>query len=159
MSLSRGGSMYGQGHSRVSAAWLSNRRAGGRLLFESADWSYEPDRADGQRLSVSLDGRNLVAAFHDWCLVPLVHYADSDDRACFTFFGHLLDADMEEQVRERGGKIVNYHRAFQNTLLGLRLMQIDLLLMYPDCAELPQQDGRYILGAGESPPDVAANTN
>ena len=53
--------------------------------------------------------------------------------------------------------IVNYHPAFANTLLGLRLFQLDMLIMDNSAVDLPKKDDEYILGAGETAPDIMAN--
>ncbi|MBC8185349.1 hypothetical protein H8E88_30005 [candidate division KSB1 bacterium] len=129
------------------------------LLVESLALSYNPQQEDGSRFLLSVNDKAVYAELYDWQLIPIAFYADSPYFACFTFFGHLLDKQQEKSVREKGGKIVNHHPALLNTLLGLRLMQSDLLLMYGDCADLPKKGNTYILGNGESEPDVWRNRN
>lgn len=129
------------------------------------EMTYDSTRPDGQRLSVTLSGtdgatQSVVAAIHDWQMVPIARFAASDQDACFTLFGELaLESEQSQEARlTRGERIVNYHDAFKNTLLGLRLFQGDILIFDRASCDLFKDDGEYLLGAGESEPDVAANT-
>lgn len=119
--------------------------------------AYEPQNDDGHRLVLKINDQNVYTSIYDWQLGPISRYADSPYYACFTYFGKLIDKQQEKQILDKGGKIVNYHPAFENTLIGLRLMQTDLMLMYNECVDLPKQDGQYILGAGESAPNIRQN--
>ncbi|MBN2416626.1 hypothetical protein JXO52_12340 [bacterium] len=123
----------------------------------SLELGYDPALPDGHRLVLKVNGERKQAVIFDWMLVPIARYAESDYLACFTYFGHLRDRHREEAVLSRKGRIVNYHPAFDNTLLGLRLMQTDLMLMYNDCADLPKEKGEYILGGGETRPEYFRN--
>jgi hypothetical protein len=123
---------------------------------------YDAAAVDGRRLvaSVRVAGskpRDARATVPDWILVPTARFAATDQDAAFTLFGEVLDAVRGEQVTEAGGRLLNYHDAFKNTLLGLRLFQSDVLILYPQSADLPKGDGRYLLGHGELAPDVIAN--
>jgi hypothetical protein len=80
-------------------------------------------------------------------------------------FGKLADAREEQQRVARGERILGYHPALEDTLLGWRIMQADVLIIHPDACELPSEDGRYLLGAGEQRwlgddkrPDVASHS-
>lgn len=124
--------------------------------------SYDARKPDGQRLRVVLEsagGRKVgaVAAIHDWQLVPIARFAATDQSACFTMFGNLADPVEQAQRRAQGHHILGYHPAFQDTLLGLRLFQADILIIRPDACDLPTVGGRYLLGAGEQPRNVLAN--
>ncbi len=129
------------------------------LNIQSISLFYDAGSEDGSRLIATIDSQKIYIPLYDWQLIPIAHYADSPYYACFTYFGKLVDKQQEQNVRNKGGKIVNYHPALQNTLLGLRLMQSDLMLMYNECADLPKQNNVYILGKGESAPDVEQNRN
>lgn len=124
--------------------------------------SYDEKQPDGQRLKVTITDTEshdkiVAARIYDWQLIPIAAFADGDQDACFTLFGELKDkADTKARV-DRGEKVLNYHPAFENTLLGLRLFQSDILLLHPDCCDLPKEKGSYILGAGESAPDIDTN--
>lgn len=52
---------------------------------------------------------------------------------------------------------MNYHAALSDTLLGLRVLMGDPLIIEPDCADPPRQGDEYVLGEGEAAPDVAEN--
>jgi len=124
--------------------------------------TYDAQRPDRERLQVTLQDpagarETVTAPIFDWQLVPIASFAAGTQHSCITLFGRLNDPDDEKARRDRGEKIVNYHTALVDTLLGLRLFQADILILHPDCCDLPKQGGKYVLGPGESPPDVAAN--
>ena len=134
----------------------------------NADWvvtglSYEKERGDGKRLLIQVrekrtgQSRTADTSMPDWQFLPLVRFADSDEFSCFTYFGELLDRNEEKRILASGGHILNYHSAFSNTLLGLRLMQLDLLLLYQDSAQIVSQNGIPVKGVGEDDPDVETN--
>jgi len=123
---------------------------------------YDDTQPDGQRLKVTLadtaDQRQTVTApIYDWQLIPIARYAAGNQDACFTLFGELLDSSETTARRTRNEEILNYHPAFANTLLGLRLFQADVLILYPQSCDLPKNNDAYLLGAGETVPDVEAN--
>lgn len=115
---------------------------------------YDTTAPDGKRLRVALLKDTLFADVHDWVLLPVIRYVESGDHSCFTLFGHLSDTAEERRLLKAGKKILNYHPAFDNTLLGLRLMQMDILILRaPLTGALPRDgDGEFILGTGESAP-------
>ena len=128
---------------------------------------YDPSRPDGERLRVHIEhasGRIEVAdaSIHDWQLVPLAHFAKSDEDGCVTLFGELQDAALQRTLQP-DHYIASYHPALENTLIGLRLLQADLLLLTEEAADLfrddapPRGSGEYFLGAGERAPNVAKN--
>jgi len=113
---------------------------------------YNPMLVDGNRLNVFINNKTYVILdLPDWQLVPIAKFADSSYIACVSLFGKLKPGVK----RPLGTKyVVGYHPAFENTLLGLRLFQVDFYLLDPDISgELPSQEGEYILGSGEVPPD------
>ena len=123
--------------------------------------TYQPTRPDGQRLIVTIDGQQLIAPVFDWQFIPAARFAASPYTACFTLFGNpddLNNASVAEYVEQNYGRVIKFAPAFKNTLVGLRLMQLDMLIISPDAVELPQLNSRYILGAGESQPDLASNS-
>jgi hypothetical protein len=128
----------------------------GELVLASI--TCDPKQEDGIRLSIVLtnsSGKEFrgIAKIADWQLIPLVLYSDSEFDACFTLF------DQEERPFDQPDNTwrVQYHSAFEDTLLGLRLMQADIIAFVEDGAELPKVRGKYILGIGESPPTVSEN--
>lgn len=127
-----------------------------------ASLNYDARKPDGQRLKVIIEsagGRRLgaMAPIHDWQLIPIARFAATDQDACFTMFGRLLDAAEQELRQSQGQHILGYHQAFQNSLLGLRLYQADILILRPDACDLPKDGGQYLLGAGEQPPNLQIN--
>jgi hypothetical protein len=107
-----------------------------------------------------IDGEQVQMNLNDWQLMPIARFAPSTDTAVFTLFGQLQDRRQEAEILDGGGHVVNYHRAFSNTLMGLRMLQLDTLLAGggDDLAtDLPKERGKYILGFGEHAPDVASN--
>jgi len=132
----------------------------GRWAVKQLRW--DESQPDGKRLQVTLARRSKVrtvtAPIHDWVLFPTARFADGDRIAVFTLFGQLQDEARHQAVTKAGKRVVNYHRAFRDTLLGLRLMQADILLLHPDATELPRDaQGRTILGPGEAAPSVEVN--
>ena len=124
--------------------------------------AYDPSTADGARLVVTLadaGGRpvKVRAPLYDWQLVPVARFAADDLQTCFTLAGELKDREGAKARRARGERIMGYHPAFEHTLLGLRLMQADLLVLFPEACDLPKRDGQYLFGRGETAPDVQAN--
>lgn len=129
---------------------------------------YQPSNTDGQRLIVDVkhrDGKkqSIVAPIFDWELIPIARYAQSDYNSAFTIFGSgedVKDDDDREDVDsiiEVGGRLVQYHEAFENELMGLRMFQADILLLTEDSADLFSEAGKKILGRGESSPDISKN--
>src|SRR5262249_9536032 len=72
----------------------------------------------------------------------IARYADSDSTAIVSLTG-------------AGGQI-GYHPALWNTLLGLRMLQADMLLIDPvKLRSFPTRGGVTVLGYGELPPNDA----
>jgi hypothetical protein len=94
---------------------------------------------------------------YDWQLAPIARYADSPWPSCLTLTGGLNDKNLEQKLLDASGIIVNYHPAFENTLLGLRLFHMYNLVMYNHSILLPKLGQSYLLGKGEPSLDVEAN--
>lgn len=127
------------------------------LQILTIDFSFDPLQPDGNRFQLEINNQKVTAPLFDWMLIPIARYANSGHNSCFTYFGQLSDRVAEEFILENEGHILNYHPDFFNTLLGSRLGDIDLLLMYQFVIEPPKQNGRFILGAGEATPDLTGN--
>ncbi len=132
--------------------------AQGRNGLAVSNLSYDASLPDGKRLRVTLqasdgESRTVSADLYDWELVPIARYADSPFHACFTLFGTPED----EAQRRRAKRIMGYHPVLEDTLVGLRLMQADLLILTEEAADLPKEGGEYILGKGESYPETRLN--
>jgi hypothetical protein len=131
------------------------------LAAQSVVLEYAPQYPDGRRVVAIIDGQRVPVNLYDWQLQPIARFAQSDEHAVFTLFGKLADQRQEREVLDNGGRVVNYHPAFQDTLLGLRMLQLDNLLAGSKgddlAVELPREHSRYLLGPGEASPDVARN--
>jgi hypothetical protein len=119
---------------------------------------YDAEQENGQRVWIKLGSDHVTLPLYDWQLGALAHFADSPYASCVTLFGELEDPSYLGTLGSREVHVINYHPAFVNTLLGLRLFQLDILIMDNASVELPKQNGEYILGEGEQEPDVAANS-
>lgn len=141
-----------------------------------SDVWYDAALSDGRRLGIKITmSGGDVKTFHlrlfDWQLVPLAHLALDDSEALVTLFGELEDQAETKTVRGQGHLIANVHPVLQNTLLGLRLIQADMLLLSNQrgiagssrlpikdvVCDLPREKGVYILDGGETPPSLKAN--
>ncbi len=79
--------------------------------------NYHPEREDGQRLSIQVENSQDSVYFlniPDWQLKPIAEFANTEDHVAITLVG-------DEKL----------HDAFQNTLLGTRLYQADLVYSNP----------------------------
>jgi hypothetical protein len=124
---------------------------GRALASKSVSLVYDSGKADGSRLGVQIGDAVYVQDLPDWLLVPIAKYADSDYNACVSLFG--------ERTNDASYDIV-YHPAFQNTILGLRLLQADILLFdIANMWRLPAFEGKVALGKGESPPEGLAQAS
>jgi hypothetical protein len=130
---------------KVGGVAFGGMASPGRLLeSKSVSLAYDSGKADGSRLSVRIGDSVYTQALPDWLLVPISKYADSDYNACVSLFGERTNDTFYDIV---------YHPAFQNTLLGLRLLQADILLFdIANMWRLPASEGKVVLGKGESEP-------
>lgn len=124
--------------------------------------AYLPKNIDGKRLQVTVESTSgvqtkLTPKIYDWELIPIARFAQSEQDACFTLFGDLDDKEEKQLRIARGEKILNYHPALSDTLLGLRLFQADILILRSDACDLPMLNGKYLLGKGEAPVNLRAN--
>jgi hypothetical protein len=123
---------------------------------------YDPAAADGQRLVISVrekDGSTQTARGHiyDWQLVPTAEYALDENGSAVTLFGSLENKTLENVTLATGGRVINYHPRLQDTLLGLRLFQADILIIQPNAADLFKENGRIIVGIGEGKHNLVEN--
>lgn len=88
---------------------------------------------------------------YDWEIATIAGFAATEHTAAMTLFGELDDYEYQMEMGNHFD-VVNYHPALENTLMGLRMLQADLLLIRFDAVDLFRDDeGRPILGAGEHP--------
>jgi hypothetical protein len=130
------------------------------LQISSLKMNYVSNADDGKRLELLINNKQVNVDLPDWLLIPLAKYAESPFYSCVTIFGKLKDKTLEEKVIEHKGRVINYHPAFDNTLLGIRLAYMDMLIGYSFTNDLPKNSaGNYILGMGEVQPNKDANQN
>ncbi|MCC6725778.1 MAG: hypothetical protein IT258_14810 [Saprospiraceae bacterium] len=104
-------------------------------------FTYKFDKKDGQRLELLIGGEIYSPLIYDWELIPIAKFADNYYDACVSLFGKESTIYAHDIV---------YHTAFNNTLLGLRLLQADIILINPkELKELPKRNGELVVGAGE----------
>lgn len=115
-------------------------------FYQSVSLMYDRSMPDGQRLTVVLDNNRYNVTLPDWQLIPIARYANSDFTGVVSLFGDGPDTKHYYYIQ--------YHEAFKNTLLGLRLLQADILFMdLNNHWDLPRFDNRLVMGRGESVPD------
>ncbi len=126
-------------------AFAAVARPAPQLADSKVHLTYEPTNPDGVRLSVVIDDETRIVDLYDWMLIPIARYADSPYNASVSLFG--------DQSSDKIYDIV-YHPALQDTLLGLRLLQADILLFdLRETWQLPKYNGRHVIGKGETVPD------
>ncbi len=137
-------------------------RSAGSTTWTAVALEYDAGRIDGERLHIVFtDSRNskyeVVAPIYNWQLFPIVRFANSEASACATSQGELVDEALQKRHLSSGDWILNYHPAFENTLLGLRLVQADFLGVIPEACDLPQSYDVPVLGEGEQRPNIQSN--
>lgn len=124
---------------------------------------YDSKAVDGDRLKLTISGKdgeftNITGNIYDWQLVPIARFANTSYIAAMTLFGESSDPKLGEEILKTGGRIINYHKDFEDTLVGLRLFHADILIFQHNAVDLfKTKGGNYILGKGEIKPDLAAN--
>lgn len=144
------------------------RRIGGVVFGEEAVpagasptsivYQYDPHLPDGHRLWLKVDGVSARTYLHDWEMVPIINFVESNQTECVTAFGELQDRALTRQINRRAARhmrfIYNYAAAFNDNLVGIRLMQADMIFVFPEMTDVMMDDSRNpILGAGEARPD------
>ncbi|MCY2985668.1 MAG: hypothetical protein NTY15_18745 [Planctomycetota bacterium] len=118
----------------VSTAWPAPAMAGTPLRF-----SYDASQADGRRLVVVAGTQTVSLPIYDWELLPLAKFVDSGHNGAVSI--HMLGNHEK----------VSLDAAFEQTLLGLRFIQADMMprgiIMSQEF--LPQDENGVIVGPGE----------
>jgi hypothetical protein len=131
-----------------SIAFHSTAKPDRELKEADPHLAYVHDAPDGSRFQLASNRGVLTLRGYDWQLVPLVKYVDSDYTALLSLFGPGPERDRNYYIQ--------YHPAIKNTLLGLRLLQSDIVFMNPvGLRMLPRFENKTILGKGELEPDGA----
>lgn len=106
------------------------------------DLTYDAGRPDGSRVTVELNGVEAVLPLYDWELLPIVEFADSKYTAVVSILGEGPNPDQFYYI--------DYHPAFEDTHLGMRLLQSDIVLTDPlTFSEAPTEGGVASYLAGE----------
>ncbi len=161
MHLSKGRSSFGFVSGVGGVAFGGIAKPKGNL--EVIGLKYDRQRVDGERLLVTVrngagEKNTVVAPVADWVMIPIARFANEDQHAIFTLFGELVNEERNYEWLKKGAKIMNYHPAIENTLLGLRLFQADILAFHPASINLPKSDNNgYLLGTGEYNPNPTKN--
>ncbi|MDR3266741.1 MAG: hypothetical protein LBT24_04130 [Tannerella sp.] len=97
---------------------------------------------EGGNLLVKIGDKVFYPKLSEWQLIPIVKFADSPYQVAFSALGDTTN-NKEAQCK--------YHPAFLNSLLGLRIFQIDLLNIPGVLWDLPKDKERnYILAESEN---------
>lgn len=128
------------------------RQTGGGLLVSTAEphptlvghrikLAYVRKNMDGRRVQVAVGGREpAFMDLYDWELKPLAEFADSQ-----------LNGAIHMTPHRSGGKKIELHDAFQGRLLGLRMIQADVMPRGYIASQryLPRSHLGLLLGEGE----------
>lgn len=114
------------------------------LSISSVGINYNAAMPDGKRMELQINGDSIVFFLPDWMLIPIANYANSEYQAVVSLFGPLTDSTRYNML---------YHKAFKNTLLGVRLLQSDILFIrLNDFWNLPCYKGDSIFAFNERIP-------
>ncbi len=110
---------------------------------ERVDLDYDPTARDGSRAQLILNGQTYALPLFDWQLKPIANYADGQYTAAISIFGEGPDRENYYYI--------DYHPAFEDTHLGMRLLQADIMLMDPiTFSEVPSKNGQEVYYPGEA---------
>jgi outer membrane murein-binding lipoprotein Lpp len=109
----------------------------GNAAGQTVTVKYDPLRADGRRLVLTVGSKEIRTDLYDWEIIPIARFAESGFAACMTLFDkprteeeketdNLFDAEGEEIGW------ANFHPAFGDTLIGLNLFFVDAMFVKTD---------------------------
>ena len=117
---------------------------------KSIELFYDRKALNGFRLVIKVGSATFRPPLADWLLIPIAEFANSEFTSATSLFGEGPDSDNFYYIK--------YHPAFIDSLLGIRLLQADLLLMNPkQTNSLPMKNGQVVLGHGEFLPMKTLN--
>ncbi len=123
-------------------AFLTVAEPDSSIGYESIKIDYDSNNRDGVRLKVMIGDKSMSPYIPDWQLIPIAGYVNGKYNSCVSLLGENTDLVSFD---------VRYNESFKNTLLGIRLLQADIVLM--DLASHwrpPVFGNREILGEGEN---------
>ena len=110
---------------------------------------YDPTQPDGRRLIAKIGRDEYQPLLPDWQMKPIALFANSDTTGVVSLFGEGPDTENYYYI--------SYHEAFKDTLLGLRLLQSDILFIDLESNwKLPKWNGSTVVGLGESNTEEAS---
>jgi hypothetical protein len=116
---------------------VSTAQPDSALLGKKLQLNYSPSMQDGERVQVLIANKTSILDAYDWEIQPLTHFVDSDHNGS-------INIDISSQLN------IRLDDAFVDTLLGLRIIQSDLIPRYVlSQTYLPQINDQLILGSGE----------
>lgn len=125
------------------------------FLTDSFSLVYYAGNSDGERLLVISGTDTMIAPVFDWQLIPLIRFADTEYHSCVSLFG---PRSVSSNFKTKTHHVV-YHPSFHNTLLGVRLLHADILLLnLSEFWQVPVFQAKIgaekvaIMGAGEPAP-------
>ncbi len=134
------------------------------LSISSIKLHYDASRPDGSRLFCIINNTTEARVpLYDWELKPIILYANSQYPACFSLFGEVdrINGKSPTQTEictlrknHHIKHFASYHPAFENTLVGLRLLQMDAFYRLDEFTHLPRGVDNFgiesvITGPGE----------
>ncbi|MDF5726759.1 MAG: hypothetical protein PUP92_01660 [Rhizonema sp. PD38] len=126
------------------------------LKNQKIELLYDHSKPDKERFAVRIGGKIYHPILPDWELFPIANYANSKSNAVVSLFGHNTTNDSYYFFTTGDIYNLTYHPAFNNTLLGLRLLQADIIPMdLGEFWQLPQFKSKTILGYGEEQNSVS----
>ncbi len=125
-------------------------RVGGVNFEEKIDLSnheikfdYDSENPNGERASIIVNDENFSLPLYDWELKPIVQFSDSEYTAVVSIFGSGPEPDKYNYI--------DYHPAFEDTHLGMRLLQADIILTdFITFSEAPVENGEKVYYPGEA---------
>ncbi len=120
------------------------------LEHKSIRLKYVPENPDGYRLLVQIGKQLHFPYIPDWQLIPIASFANSPYDVCISLLGEKNNAQFFHIV---------YHTAFEDTLLGIRLLQASILLSFGiENSEFNQLNNSNFIGTGEIAPSALTST-
>jgi hypothetical protein len=124
------------------------------LSIESISLKYVSHEQDGMRLKAYINKKEVTVPIFDWMLKPVLLYSVFDYHPCISIFGTTGSRKRDQRYKEEYDLsfLVSYHPVFKNTLVGLRLLQMDIsLISLAQFGILPKSyyNENIILGGGE----------
>ncbi len=122
------------------------------LAGQPNELRYDPSQPDGSRVTVRIGLQTVRAQIADWQLQPTVAFANSEYNAVVSLFGEGSDQTKFYYIQ--------YNDAFKDTLMGMRMLQADILFIsLGEHWRLPRYNGQVLLGTGETSPQQAQSQN